>query len=454
MKNKIGFISLGCCKNLVDAERMMTLLAKNGYQITGDADKSDLVVINTCGFLNSAVKESMDTIGEMLDSGKRVLVTGCLAARDEFIREVFSGSEGLKAIRRAQDYDGVLSAIKEILPLGIKMPECAYGDLEFPGLKLTPPHYGYLKISEGCSNKCSFCAIPALRGPMHSRPADDVLKEAYRMAERGMKEIIIVAQDTMRYGRDIAYEERKFKGKTIKSDIFSLLDGLKDIDAWVRLHYLYPYPDVAKLLPLMKDSPILPYLDVPFQHVSKNVLKNMSRPGNTERLLEDILAWREEIPDLCVRSSFIVGFPGETEKDFYELLEFIKKARLDRVGCFAYSNVNGVRANDLEGQISEDEKLRRQDEFMKVQMEISASRLAEKVGTEQQCLLDEIDEENALLVCRSKFDSPEIDGNVLIPYDPEQENLQLPKIGALLETTIDQSDEYDLIGDGWKIVKE
>ena len=242
MKNKIGFISLGCCKNLVDAERMMTLLAKNGYQITGDADKSDLVVINTCGFLNSAVKESMDTIGEMLDSGKRVLVTGCLAARDEFIKEGFAGSDGIKAIKRAQDYDGVLSAIKEILPLGIKMPECAYGDLEFPGLKLTPPHYGYIKISEGCSNKCSFCAIPALRGPMNSRPVDDVLKEAYRMAERGMKEIIIVAQDTMRYGRDINYVAREFRGKIFKSDIFSLIDGLKDIDAWVRLHYLYHIP--------------------------------------------------------------------------------------------------------------------------------------------------------------------------------------------------------------------
>ena len=379
MKNRIGFISLGCCKNLVDAERMITLLQSNGYSIASSTGDSDLIVVNTCGFINPSIVESTEAIKEALDTGKPVVVTGCLGARKEFLQQQFR-RVNLVGITGPQDYDGVNRMICEALPLNNGRHNC-FRDAPVPGTKLTPSHYAYLKISEGCSNHCSFCAIPGLRGKMISRPIDEIMYEADRLIERGTSELIVVAQDTMAYGRDLPDLKRSYSGREYSSDIISLVDFLAEKDIWVRLHYLYPYNTIDSLIPYMQDGKIIPYLDIPFQHSSPRILKLMRRPGNIERLADRILEWKEKIPELCIRTSCIVGFPGETEDDFENLLDFIRKVRLDRVGCFIYSNVDGVKANELPDQISEEVKQERYDRFMEVQQKISLENMNRKMMT-------------------------------------------------------------------------
>ena len=383
MKNRIGFISLGCCKNLVDAERMITLLQSNGYSIASSTGDSDLIVVNTCGFINPSIVESTEAIKEALDTGKPVVVTGCLGARKEFLQQQFS-RHNLVGITGPQDYDGVNRMICEALPLNNGRHNC-FRDAPVPGTKLTPSHYAYLKISEGCSNHCSFCAIPGLRGKMISRPIDEIMYEADRLIERGTSELIVVAQDTMAYGRDLPDLKRSYGGREYSSDIISLVDFLAEKDIWVRLHYLYPYNTIDSLIPYMQDGKIIPYLDIPFQHSSPRILKLMRRPGNIERLADRILEWKEKIPELCIRTSCIVGFPGETEDDFENLLDFIRKVRLDRVGCFIYSNVDGVKANELPDQISEEVKQERYDRFMEVQQKISLENMNRKMTRPHCC---------------------------------------------------------------------
>ena len=421
MKNRIGFISLGCCKNLVDAERMITLLQSNGYSIASSTGDSDLIVVNTCGFINPSIVESTEAIKEALDTGKPVVVTGCLGARKEFLQHC------------------------EALPLNNGRHNC-FRDAPVPGTKLTPSHYAYLKISEGCSNHCSFCAIPGLRGKMISRPIDEIMYEADRLIERGTSELIVVAQDTMAYGRDLPDLKRSYGGREYSSDIISLVDFLAEKDIWVRLHYLYPYNTIDSLIPYMQDGKIIPYLDIPFQHSSPRILKLMRRPGNIERLADRILEWKEKIPELCIRTSCIVGFPGETEDDFENLLDFIRKVRLDRVGCFIYSNVDGVKANELPDQISEEVKQERYDRFMEVQQKISLENMNRKIGSIQEAVVDDIDREEQVIITRSKFDSPEIDGQIYIPYDSDQTAL-LPQIGEHIRTRIYDANEYDLFGE-------
>ena len=423
MKNRIGFISLGCCKNLVDAERMITLLQSNGYSIASSTGDSDLIVVNTCGFINPSIVESTEAIKEALDTGKPVVVTGCLGARKEFLQQQFR-RVNLVGITGPQDYDGVNRMICEALPLNNGRHNC-FRDAPVPGTKLTPSHYAYLKISEGCSNHCSFCAIPGLRGKMISRPIDEIMYEADRLIERGTSELIVVAQDTMAYGRDLPDLKRSYGGREYSSDIISLVDFLAEKDIWVRLHYLYPYNTIDSLIPYMQDGKIIPYLDIPFQHSSPRILKLMRRPGNIERLADRILEWKEKIPELCIRTSCIVGFPGET---------------------FIYSNVDGVKANELPDQISEEVKQERYDRFMEVQQKISLENMNRKIGSIQEAVVDDIDREEQVIITRSKFDSPEIDGQIYIPYDSDQTAL-LPQIGEHIRTRIYDANEYDLFGE-------
>ncbi len=442
MKNKIAFISLGCCKNLVDAERIMTVLTCNGYEIVPDCEDADLVIINTCGFINPSIDESFESISETLETGKRIIITGCLGTRAAFIRENFP-SELIAGITGPHAYDEVFELVRKILPL--KHSSILYAaDVPNPGIKLTPPHYAYLKISEGCSNKCSFCAIPFLRGPMKSRTIDDVMGETDRLIENGVSEIMVVAQDTLDYGRDLDFAKAVYQGKEYKSDFMSLLDFLSRKDIWVRLHYLYPYPLLRKIIPYLKDTAIVPYLDIPMQHSSADILKRMRRPGNILRMTEDILKWREEVPDLCIRSSFIVGFPGETDRDFENLLDFIREARLQRVGCFKYSDVYGVAANAFENQIPEDVKDERWDQFMQVQQQISDELMAEKIGQEMDIIVDDTVSDDTTVICRSKYDSPEIDGNVFIEKNELTEELEP---GDIIRVKITEAEEYDLIAE-------
>lgn len=444
MKNKIGFISLGCCKNLVDAEHMITLLQTNGYEIVSNFEDSDLIVVNTCGFINPSIKESIDTIKESLDTGKLVVVTGCLGARNAFIKDQFN-HPNLVGITGPQDYDQVNDLILSALPLQNNKHNC-FKDAPVPGTKLTPSHYSYLKISEGCSNHCSFCAIPSLRGKMISRPINEIMYEADRLIERGNKELIVVAQDTLAYGRDLNYSEAFYQNKKFKSDIISLIDFLAQKNIWIRLHYLYPYKIIDQIIPYMQDGGIIPYLDIPFQHSSPHILKLMRRPGNIEQLAEKILTWKKAIPDLCIRTSCIVGFPDETEEDFQHLLSFIQEVKLDRVGCFIYSNVDGVKANDLPHQIPEEVKAERYDQFMEIQQKLSLEHMTQKIGSVQEAIVDQIDYEEQVIITRSKYDSPEIDGQIYIPYDQHQIDL-LPKIGEIIKTKIYDANEYDLFGE-------
>ena len=429
---KVGFVSLGCPKALVDSERILTQLRVEGYDIVPTYDKADVVVVNTCGFIDSAVEESLDAIGEAMAENGKVIVTGCLGKRPEQIREQFPD---VLSISGPQDYNTVMSAVHAALP----PKHDPFIDLVPDyGIKLTPKHYAYLKISEGCNHRCSFCIIPSMRGDLVSRPIDDVLREAEKLVRGGVQELLVISQDTSAYGVDVRYAEHQWRDKTYQTRMKDLCEGLSELGVWSRLHYVYPYPHVDDIIPLMADGKLLPYLDIPFQHASPRILKLMKRPGAVDKNLERIQKWREICPDLTIRSTFIVGFPGETEDDFEQLLSFIDQAELDRVGAFAYSPVDGASANALPDAVPEDVKQKRLARFMELQAEISADKLQHKVGSVQQVLVDSLDGE--LAIARSKADAPEIDGLVQI-QDGERMGL---KPGQFVDVTIMGADEHDL----------
>ena len=428
----IGFISLGCPKALVDSERILTRLRSEGYLISQTYQNADLVVVNTCGFIDAAVEESLDSIGEALAQNGKVIVTGCLGSREAEIR---ARHPQVLKVTGAHALEEVVAAVHEHLP----PPHDPFTSLvPAQGIKLTPQHYAYLKISEGCNHRCTFCIIPSMRGDLVSRPLDDVLLEAERLANAGVKELLVVSQDTSAYGLDLKYQSRDWKGRLRKTRFYDLAEALGDLGIWVRMHYVYPYPHVDEIIPIMAEGKILPYLDIPFQHAIQRILKLMKRPAASENNLERIRAWREICPDLTLRSTFIVGFPGETEQEFEQLLDFISEAQMDRVGCFAYSPVKGAVANDLPGQIPEEVKQARLAQFMAHQAEISAARLQQRVGRIETVLIDEVVEEGA--VARSKADAPEIDGQVFI------DGATHLKVGDFVEVEVEEADEYDLWG--------
>jgi ribosomal protein S12 methylthiotransferase len=427
---KVGFVSLGCPKALVDSERIITRLRAEGYQIAREYDGADVVVVNTCGFLDSAKQESLDAIGEAMAENGRVIVTGCFGVEKDVIR---SAHPGVLAVTGPHQYEAVMEAVHDAVP-PLHDP---YLDLVPPeGLRLTPRHYAYLKISEGCNNRCSFCIIPSLRGRLASRPANHVMTEAERLVKAGVKELLVISQDTSAYGLDIKYAESPWKGAPLAARFLDLSRALGDLGAWVRLHYVYPYPHVDDVIPLMAEGKILPYLDIPFQHASPKVLKAMRRPGASSGTLERLRSWRTVCPDLAIRSTFIVGFPGETEEDFQYLLDWIGEARLDRVGCFKYEAVEGAKANALDGAVPEEVKEERWHRFMQAQQKVSEEIMAARVGRTVQVLIDEVDEEGA--VGRSVWDAPEIDGSVIL------EGAVDLKPGDLLSARITDADAYDL----------
>jgi len=442
---KVGFVSLGCPKALVDSERILTQLRVEGYAIVPSYDAADVVVVNTCGFIDSAVAESLDAIGEAMNENGKVIVTGCLGKRSELIREQYPD---VLSVSGPQDYASVMQAVHAALPpkhdpfLDL-VPRGRPGvrDEDDVGVKLTPHHYAYLKISEGCNHRCSFCIIPSMRGDLVSRPVDEVLREAERLVKGGVRELLVVSQDTSAYGVDLKYVPRTWRGREYQTRMKALCEGLSELDAWTRLHYVYPYPHVDEVVPLMAEGRILPYLDIPFQHASPRILRLMKRPGAVERTLERVQRWRAACPALTLRSTFIVGFPGETEAEFEELLDFLDQAQLDRVGAFAYSPVDGAAANDLPGAVPEDVKQERLARFMARQGEISAARLEAKVGSVQRCLVDLVDGE--LAIARSMADAPEIDGTVQI-QDGRDAGLQP---GEFVDVRIMGSDEHDLYGE-------
>ncbi|OOF45826.1 ribosomal protein S12 methylthiotransferase [Rodentibacter trehalosifermentans] len=436
----IGFVSLGCPKNLVDSERILTELRTDGYNIVPSYENVDLVIVNTCGFIDSAVQESLEAIGEALEENGKVIVTGCLGAKEDRIREVHPK---VLEVTGPHSYEAVMAQVHKYVPKPAHSPYTSLVPKQ--GVKLTPKHYAYLKISEGCDHRCTFCIIPSMRGDLESRSITQVLDEAKRLAEAGVKELLVVSQDTSAYSMDLKRQEGGVKtafwnGMPIKNDLMTLCKQLGKLGIWVRLHYVYPYPHVDDLIPLMADGTLLPYLDIPLQHASPKILKAMKRPGSIDRTLERIKKWREICPDLTLRSTFIVGFPGETEEDFQLLLDFLKEARLDRVGCFKFSPVEGAPATEMADQIPEEVKEERFHRFMQLQQEISADRLKQKVGKSLDVLVDEIDEEG--IIGRSKADAPEIDGVVYIDNISGSE----VKVGNVIKVTITQSDEYDLWG--------
>jgi ribosomal protein S12 methylthiotransferase len=427
---KVGFVSLGCPKALVDSERIITKLRSEGYAVAGDYAGADVVVVNTCGFLDSAKQESLDAIGEAMNSNGRVIVTGCFGVEESRIRDVHPG---VLAVTGPQQYERVVEAVHDAVPplhdpfLDLVPPE---------GLHLTPRHYAYLKISEGCNNRCSFCIIPSLRGDLVSRPANHVMAEAERLVKAGVKELLVISQDTSAYGLDIKYAESPWKGQPLKARFVDLSRALGELGAWVRLHYVYPYPHVDDVIPLMAEGKILPYLDIPFQHASPAVLKAMRRPAAQEKTAERIRRWRTICPDLAIRSTFIVGFPGETEEDFKFLLDWLAEAKINRAGCFKYEAVEGARANALEGAVPEEVKEERWHRFMAAQKQVSGELLQEKVGTVIDVLIDEVDEDGA--IGRSEWDAPEIDGNVFL----NGETKVVP--GDIVRAKVVHADEYDL----------
>jgi ribosomal protein S12 methylthiotransferase len=400
---RVGFVSLGCPKALVDSERILTQLRTDGYQVSPDYEGADVVVVNTCGFIDSAKAESLEAIGEALEANGRVIVTGCLGVHEDEIREVHPR---VLAVTGPQQYEAVVNEVHRHAPPPANNP---FLDLVPPqGVKLTPRHYAYLKIAEGCNHHCTFCIIPSMRGRLVSRAAGDVLGEAERLVAAGVRELLVISQDTSAYGADLRYRLDFWGGRPVRTRLLELCEALGSLGVWVRLHYVYPYPHVDEILPLMADGLILPYLDVPFQHGSPRVLKRMRRPAAAEDNLERIAAWRRICPDLTIRSTFIVGFPGETEEDFDTLLDFLEQAQLDRVGCFTYSPVEGARANELDGAVPEDVKEERWHRFMQTQAVISRNRLASKIGTVQDAIVDSVDPEGAS--ARSTADAPEIAG--------------------------------------------
>ena len=429
----IGFVSLGCPKNLVDSERILTELRTQGYQVVPSYDNADLVIVNTCGFIDSAVQESLEAIGEALNENGKVIVTGCLGAKEDQILNVHPK---VLEISGPHSYEAVLEHVNKYAPKPSYNPFTSL--VPEQGVKLTPKHYAYLKISEGCNHNCTFCIIPSLRGEMISRPIGNVLDEAKRLVDSGVKELLVIAQDTSAYGVDIKNRTDFWNGMPLKTDIYTLCEQLSTLGIWVRLHYMYPYPSVDNLIPLMTEGKILPYLDVPLQHASPTVLKSMKRPGTIERTLERIHHWREICPEITLRSTFIVGYPGETEQDFELLLDFLEKAQLDRVGCFPYSPVEGAAANQLADQIPEAIKQERFHRFMQLQQTISTQKLQNKIGKTLSVLIDEVDKEGA--IGRSMADAPEIDGVV---YLNEEKDV---KVGDIVQVNIEHSDEYDLWG--------
>ncbi|QIZ53234.1 30S ribosomal protein S12 methylthiotransferase RimO [Dickeya zeae] len=433
MSRKIGFVSLGCPKNLVDSERILTELRTEGYQVVPSYNDADLVIVNTCGFIDSAVQESLEAIGEALNENGKVIVTGCLGAKENQIREVHPK---VLEITGPHSYEQVLSHVHHYVPKPEHDPFTSLVPAQ--GVKLTPRHYAYLKISEGCDHRCTFCIIPSMRGDLDSRPIGSVLDEAKRLAEAGVKELLVISQDTSAYGADVKHRTGFWNGQPVKTSMVSLCEQLSTLGLWVRLHYVYPYPHVDDVIPLMAAGKVLPYLDIPLQHASPKILKLMKRPGAVERTLERIKRWREICPDLTLRSTFIVGFPGETEEDFQMLLDFLQEAQLDRVGCFRYSPVEGAAANNLPDQVPEDVKEDRYHRFMQVQQQISSQRLQAKVGRELTVLIDEVDEEGA--IGRSMADAPEIDGAVYLNGENRV------KVGDLVTVKIEHADEYDLWG--------
>lgn len=429
---RVGFVSLGCPKALVDSERILTQLRAEGYAISPTYHEADLVVVNTCGFIDSAIQESLDAIGEALDENGRVIVTGCLGADSE---KVLSAYPNVLAVTGAHAYEAVMHSVHEHLP-PLHDP---YTDLVPPqGIRLTPRHYAYLKISEGCNHRCSFCIIPHLRGDLVSRPIGEVMQEAENLVNAGVKELLVISQDTSAYGIDTKYRTGFWKGRPLKTHSQQLAEALGELGVWTRLHYVYPYPHVDNLLPLMAEGKILPYLDIPFQHASPKVLKDMRRPAHAEKVLERVRQWREQCPDIAIRSTFIVGFPGEAEEEFETLLDFLEEAQLDRVGAFAYSAVEGAAANQLPNPVPETVKQERLERFMELQAEISANKLSGLIGKTLQVLVDEAGDN--LSIGRSYRDAPEIDGQVII------EGQELP-VGEFVKVMITHADEHDLWGE-------
>lgn len=430
--NRVGFISLGCPKALVDSEQILTQLRAEGYEISPSYDDADLVVVNTCGFIDSAVEESLDAIGEALAENGKVIVTGCLGAKEDG-DVVKRAHPQVLAVTGPHALPEVMSAIHAHLP----QPHDPFTSLIPPqGIRLTPKHYAYIKISEGCNHRCTFCIIPSMRGDLVSRPIHQVMQEADHLVDAGVKELLIISQDTSAYGVDVKYRTGFWQGRPIKTRLTELATALGSLGVWVRLHYVYPYPHVDEIIPLMAEGKILPYLDVPFQHASARILKAMKRPASAENNLERIQQWRQVCPDITLRSTFIVGFPGETGKEFEELLEFLKEAQLDRVGCFTYSPVEGAAANQLPGHVPEEVKEERRVRFMQLQEDISRQRLAKKIGQKITVMVDQLTEER--VIARSSADAPEIDGLVYV------ENAGKVQPGDFLEVEITDSDTHDL----------
>jgi len=429
---KVGFVSLGCPKALVDSERILTQLRVEGYEIVPSYGAADVVVVNTCGFIDAAVQESLDAIGEALAENGKVIVTGCLGKRADVIREAHPD---VLAISGPQDYASVMTAVHRQLP----PKHDPFVDLvPAQGIKLTPKHYAYLKISEGCNHRCTFCIIPSMRGDLVSRPVDSVLVEAQKLVQSGVRELLVISQDTSAYGVDMKYAARAWQGRQVRTRMTELCAALAEFGIWVRLHYVYPYPHVDEVIPLMAEGRLLPYLDIPFQHASPRILKLMKRPGSSSKVLERIRAWRDTCPDLTIRSTFIVGFPGETVEEFEELLAFLHEAQLDRVGAFAYSPVAGAKANELPDPVDEEVKQDRLERFMTTQAAISANKLKRKIGTVQTALVDLVDADGA--IARTAADAPEIDGVLRI-----RDGHKL-KPGQFVEVHIEATDEHDLVG--------
>ncbi|KIM00117.1 Ribosomal protein S12p Asp88 methylthiotransferase [Paramagnetospirillum magnetotacticum MS-1] len=430
---KVGIVSLGCSKALVDSERILTKLRAEGYDISGSYDGADVVIVNTCGFLDSARAESLEAIGEALAENGKVIVTGCMGGDEKAIR---GAHPSVLAVSGPHQYQAVVEAVHAAIPplhdpkLSLVPPE---------GLHLTPHHYAYLKISEGCNNSCSFCIIPDIRGPLVSRSAADVLGEAERLAESGVRELLVISQDTSAYGLDLRHAESSWRGRPVRAHLTDLARALGELGIWIRMHYVYPYPHVDEIIPLMAEGKILPYLDIPFQHASPNVLKAMRRPANQEKVLGRIRSWRETCPDLTLRSTFIVGFPGETDDDFESLLEWMDEAQLDRVGCFKYEDVKGAPSNAFADQVDEDVKEERHQRFMEAARQIADERGAAKEGTRVEVIIDEVDEEGA--IGRSKADSPEVDGAVFMNGETDLEP------GDLVIVEVEAAEDYDLWGD-------
>ena len=432
---KIGLVSLGCPKALVDSERIMTTLRAQGYSFSRDYQGADIVLVNTCGFLDSAKQESLEAIGEALNENGRVIVTGCLGVEEELIRQTHPS---VLAVSGPHQYEAVVNAVHAHLP---PVPNRFVDLVPEQGLKLTPRHYAYLKISEGCNNRCSFCIIPQIRGDLASRPAAGVLGEAERLVKGGAKELLVISQDTSAYGVDLKYATSNYRGRPIAAKFYDLAKELGELGAWIRLHYVYPYPHVDQVIPLMAEGKVLPYLDIPFQHASPAVLKNMRRPANQEKTLDRIKRWRDICPDLTIRSNFIVGFPGETDEDFEFLLDWLEEAEIDRAGCFKYEPVTGAPANELENVVPDEVAQDRFEQLMEVAQNVSTGQLAKKVGRTIEVLVDDIDKNANRAIARSKWDAPDIDGQVVVS------DASGIKPGDLVQVVVTDSDEYDLFAE-------